>query len=59
MEGEAGKNAGFDVEARLTDPLNQLHIPNTRANVALAYNYVLDAMDGRYVTHLSFHDVKT
>eukprot|EP00730_Choanoeca_flexa_P007107 TRINITY_DN12280_c0_g1_i4.p1 TRINITY_DN12280_c0_g1~~TRINITY_DN12280_c0_g1_i4.p1 ORF type:complete len:956 (+),score=124.76 TRINITY_DN12280_c0_g1_i4:107-2974(+) len=32
---------------RLTDPINLLHIPNTRANVALAYNYVLDAMDGR------------
>jgi hypothetical protein len=33
----------------VSDPLNALHVPNTRPNVALAYNYVQDAIDGRYV----------
>ena len=32
----------------LTDPVNKLHVPNTRPNVALAFNYILDAMDGRF-----------
>ncbi|EDQ85153.1 uncharacterized protein MONBRDRAFT_29508 [Monosiga brevicollis MX1] len=35
------------LEDLVDDPLNKLHVSQTPVHIALAYNYVLDAMDGR------------